>query len=100
MIRHIVLFKVRDEDPEMRRAGSERLGAALEQLVGKIPGLDSLRVDADASGIEGHWHLALVSEHDSWEALAEYQAHPEHVRVIEEVAADIVTDRAVVDYEV
>ena len=99
MIRHIVLFTMKGDDDAERAVSSERLRAALEPLVGVVPGLRSLRVDADTSGIEGHWHTALVSEHDSWEALAEYQAHPAHVAVIEGVAAEVVTGRAAVDHE-
>lgn len=98
MIRHIVLF-VLDDDEAARRAGTERLRSALVPLVGVVPGLRSLRVDADGSGIEGHWHAALVSEHDSWDALAAYQAHPDHVRVLQEVVSTVARDKAVVDYE-
>lgn len=100
MIRHIVLFKVRGADATERRAASERLRAALEALVGRVPGLLSLRVDADGTDIPGHWDAALVSEHESWDALATYQAHPEHVAVIDGVAAEVVLDRAAVDHEI
>jgi len=99
VIRHIVLFTLTGEDEATRRAATERLQASLEPLVGLVPGLRTLRVDADGSGIAAHWHAALVSEHDSWEALASYQAHPEHVRVLREVVAEIASDKAVVDYE-
>lgn len=98
MIRHIVLFALEGEEVD-RSAGTLALREALEPLVGVVPGLRSLRVDADGSGIGGHWHAALVSEHDSWEALAEYQAHPEHVRVLREVVATVARDKAVVDHE-
>lgn len=100
MIRHIVLFKVRGADAAERRTASERLRAALEPLVGQVPGLVSLRVDADATDIPGHWDAALVSEHESWEALEAYQSHPAHVAVVEGVAAEVVVDRAAVDHEV
>lgn len=98
MIRHIVLF-ILEGDEAGRAAGVRILRAALEPLVGVVPGLRSLRVDADGSGIEGHWHAALVSEHDSWEALAGYQAHPEHVRILREVVPTVARDKAVVDHE-
>lgn len=95
MIRHIVLFTLTGDAQE----ATGRLRAALEPFVGLVPGLRSLRVDADGSGIVGHWHAALVSEHDSWEALAGYQAHPEHVRVLGELISQLAIDKAVVDYE-
>lgn len=98
MIRHIVLFALHGE-AAARAAATERLRAELEPLVGLVPGLASLRVDADGSGIEAHWHAALVSEHESWEALAGYQAHPEHQRVLREVVSELAEQKAVVDYE-
>lgn len=99
MIRHIVLFTLRGDDDAARLAATERLRAELEPLVGAVPGLRALRVDADGSGIAAHWHAALVSEHDSWEALAGYQAHPDHVRVLQEVIPQLAVEKAVVDYE-
>ncbi len=98
MIRHIVLFTLKGDDDDARLAAVTRLREALEPLVGVVPGLLTLRLDADASGIEGHWHAALVSEHESWEALAGYQAHPEHQRVLREVIPEVALDKAVVDY--
>ena len=100
MIRHIVLFKVRGADAEERLEASGRLRDALEPLVGKVPGLLSLHVDADGTDIPGHWDAALVSEHESWEALATYQGHPEHVAVLDGVGAEVVLDRAAVDHEI
>jgi hypothetical protein len=99
MIRHIVLFKMTGDDEAARAEGVAELAAALEPLAEVIPGVRSLRVVADGSGIDFHWHAALVSEHDSWDALAAYQAHPEHVRVLQNVIPRVSRDKAVVDYE-
>ncbi|NLF03713.1 MAG: Dabb family protein [Actinomycetales bacterium] len=98
MIRHIVLFTLQGDDDAARAAATERLRESLEPLVGVIPGLRSLRLDADGSGVAGHWHAALTSEHDSWEALAGYQSHPDHQRVLREVIPQVALDKAVVDY--
>ncbi len=99
MIRHIVLFKMTGDDEAARAHGVAELARALEPLAEVIPGVRSLRVVADGSGIDFHWHATLVSEHDSWEALAAYQAHPEHVRVLQNVVPRVSSDKAVVDYE-
>ena len=99
MIRHIVLFTLTAEDEASRADQVAELANALEPLAEVIPGVRSLRVVADGSGIDFHWHAALVSEHDSWEALAAYQAHPDHVRVLQDVIPRVSRDKAVVDYE-
>lgn len=99
MIRHIVLFSLVGEDEAARAAAFAELARSMERLAQGIPGVRSMRIDADGSGIGFHWHAALVSEHDSWEALAAYQADPRHVRVLETVIPRVVADKAVVDYE-
>lgn len=98
MIRHIVLLALAGDDAARAAAVSE-LASSLEPLADVIPGVRSLRIDADGSGIGFHWHAALVSEHDTWEALAVYQSDPRHVRVLETVIPRLVDEKAVVDYE-
>ena len=55
-------------------------------------------VRGDIRQVESNWHVVLVSEHDDAEALAAYQAHPEHVAVGPYVRS-VVADKACVDYE-
>ena len=98
MIRHIVLFTLADRSPAGKPAQFASLRDALEPLAGSVPGVLSLRVSADATTIPTHWDAALETEHPSWEALADYQAHPDHRRAVEAIDA-IVAARAVVDYE-
>lgn len=99
MIRHIVLFTLVGASEEDRAASCSELADALLPLAHVIEGVRSLRVDADGSGVEFHWHAALVSEHDSWEALASYQAHPQHVAVLQTVIPRVAREKAVVDYQ-
>jgi len=96
MIRHIVLFRVGTDDPAERERRVGVIAGALEPLVGVVPGVRSLTVDPDPDGAGTHWDAALVSMHDSWEALAQYQAHPEHVAAAA-IVNTVATDRAVVD---
>lgn len=44
------------------------------------------------------WDGALISDHESWEALEEYSNHPYHTEVVEKLLPMLVA-RAVVDYE-
>jgi hypothetical protein len=47
--------------------------------------------------IDGHWHVALISEHDDNAALEAYQSHPAHLEAAAFVSS-VISDRAVVDY--
>lgn len=98
MIRHIVLFRFDGTDEGALSASVDTLSGALLPLLGSVDGLESLRVDADGSGIGTHWHAALVTEHPTWEDLAAYQAHPDHQAAVT-LINPVVVDRAVVDYE-
>lgn len=98
MIRHIVVFKFDAGSAEEQQAKFEKLSGALRSLAGAIPGVQSLRVDADPKTVTTHWDAALVSEHDTWEALEAYQVDPAHVAAVRVVNA-VAVDKAVVDYE-
>lgn len=90
MIRHLVVMKFRDaaDVPEAKQK--------LEALVGRVPQIDTLRVDVDTLGSPTGHQLALETTHRDEAALRAYQEHPHH----REVAAwlrDHLADRAVVD---
>lgn len=97
MIRHIVLFKLAADDEAQRREDAHGAKERLEALATQIPGIQSIRVDRDLGLVDGHWDIALVSEHDDNSALEAYQAHPAHKEASAWVAS-VVSDRACVDY--
>lgn len=97
MIRHIVTFKFTATDPEGRAQTVEKLRAALEPLAAIIPGVQSLEIGVDDGSVPGHWDAALVSHHDSYEALAAYQVHPDHQAALP-IVGELVSDKSVVDY--
>ncbi len=97
MIRHIVMFRLAATDDAQRRDDAHGIAERLTALETQIAGIQSIRVDRDLGLVDGHWDVALVSEHDDNAALEAYQVHPAH----QEAAAwigSVVTDRAVVDY--
>jgi hypothetical protein len=98
MVRHIVLFRLKETEQDQQRSDVRAMKQRLEALRGVVPGLDRLDVEADLGHVAGHWDAALVSEHADAEALAAYQAHPAHREVVEWLNT-VVADRAVVDYE-
>ena len=97
MIRHVVAFRLATEDPEDRSEQVRGIRARLTALVGVVPGLLGMDVEPDLGVVAGHWHLVLVSEHESPEALESYQADPRHLEAAEWTGR-FVAARAVVDY--
>ncbi|MES2957139.1 MAG: Dabb family protein [Pseudomonadota bacterium] len=99
MIKHIVMWKVRGDDPAMRGRNLALLKAEFESLRGCIPGLLQLEVGIDESRIDYAFDVVLVTEFESREALAAYAEHPEHLRV-RRALGDMRSARHQVDYEV
>jgi len=97
MIRHIVLFRLAATDDAQRRDDAHGIAERLEALETEIAGIQSIRVDRDLGLVDGHWDVALVSEHDDNAALEAYQVHPAHLEVASWIGT-VISDRAVVDY--
>lgn len=98
-VRHIVTWKLSGERVADRDAQASAIIAALEPLVGVIPGLRSLAVHRNTLNHDENWDLTLQSEHDDAAALAAYAVHPEHVAAGAVVKQHAVS-RACVDFEV
>jgi hypothetical protein len=64
-----------------RASALERFGTELQALVGVVPGLVSVALTPDVRDVESNFDVALISVHESREALATYQSHPEHVAI-------------------
>jgi len=93
MIKHIVMWKLRD------KADAVEIKARLEALKGKIPGLLNIEAGIDFLESEQSADLVLYAELQNREALEAYQSHPDHQAVVPLVKAAAVA-RTVVDYEV
>lgn len=96
-VRHIVTWKLSGETIADRDAQAAEMRAALEPLVGKIPGLRSLQLHRNALNHEANWDVTLVSLHDDAEALAAYAVHPDHLAAGAVVKQHAVS-RACVDF--
>lgn len=98
MIRHIVMWKVRGDTPAQKAANIERLRRSFDSLRGRVPGLLHIEIGIDHSGVDYACDVVLYSEFESQAALDGYAAHPEHLRVKQELG-DMRTHRYQVDYE-
>ena len=77
MIRHIVLFKIKDEYKD----ALPELVEGFYSMKGRIEGLLELEAGADVLHSERSFDLALVTTFESREAFDAYQTHPAHMPV-------------------
>ena len=77
MIRHIVMFKIKDEfKDEIPQLVKNFYG-----MKGKIEGMVSLEAGADFLRSDRSYDLALITEFETREAVDAYQTHPVHMPV-------------------
>lgn len=97
MIRHIVMWKLKEEK---KAENAEHIKNSLESLAGKIDGLISAKVFCDiTNGADGSFDLCLDSLFTDLNALNNYKIHPLHVAVSDFVKS-VRKERSCVDFEV
>ena len=77
MIRHIVLFKIKDE----YKKEIPQLVQNFYGMKGKGEGMIHLEAGADLLHSERSYDIALTTDFDSMESLNAYQSHPVHLPV-------------------
>jgi len=95
MIRHIVLFSIKEE----YKADIPALVEGFYQMVGKIEGLVSLEAGADILHSERSYDIALVTTFDSRAAFDAYQDHPAH-RPVKARMHEVRESSIACDYEI
>lgn len=99
MVKHIVLFKLKDEAPETEKLEAmNSFKKAIEALPAKIAVIRKIEVGLNMNPGET-WSIALYSEFDSLDDVKFYATHPDHVAAGKLLAA-VKENRACVDYEV
>jgi len=99
VIQHAVVWKLVDLTEAERATALARFDTEIRALVGVVPGLVSVAVTSDVREIVSNFDVALISLHESREALAIYQSHAEHVAVATWWGS-LVAQRGAVDSEV
>lgn len=98
MVKHIVLFKLKEEIPAARREEVMlRFKEAIEALPAVIPFIRRIEVGLNVNPAEA-WHIALYSEFDTLDDVKAYAVHPAHVAA-GKLLAEVKESRACVDYE-
>ena len=98
MVKHIVLFKLKDEVPEAEKVVvMNKFKEAIEALPAVIPVIRKIEVGLNTNPGET-WHIALYSEFDNLDDVKFYATHPLHVAA-GKIIAEAKESRACVDYE-
>ena len=98
MVKHIVLFKLKDEVPaEEKLVVMTKFKEAIEALPAKISVIRKVEVGLNMNPEEA-FDIALNSEFDSLEDVNFYAKHPDHVAA-SGLLKDVKDSRACVDYE-
>lgn len=99
MIKHIVMWKLKDQAAGLNREQiARKIKTDLEALVEVIPAIYHLEVGINVIPSDAAFDVGLYSEFESWENLKVYLAHPEHQNVVTFVR-EVITTRHVVDYD-
>lgn len=78
MVRHVVLYTIKDEYKEK----IPQLVEAFYGMKGQIPGLVDLEAGGDELHSERSYDLALITVFESWDAYRAYLTHPAHLPVM------------------
>lgn len=98
MVKHIVLFKLKDNVSEAEKlVVMNKFKAAIEALPAKISVIRKIEVGLNINPDET-WNIALNSEFDTLEDVKVYATHPDHVAA-GKILAETKESRACVDYE-
>ena len=83
MIRHIVLFKIKDFSSESERNEAiQNVLVTFRSLIGQIPQIRQFRVEPDCMQGPLSHDVIIDSVFDNIEDLKAYQAHPAHLDAV------------------
>ena len=98
MVKHIVMFKLKDTlSKEEKLVVMKDFKAAIEALPAQIDVIRKIFVGFNINEAE-QWDICLESEFDSLDDVKVYATHPAHVAAAG-ILKDAKQDRACVDYE-
>jgi hypothetical protein len=94
MIKHIVMFKLKDRNKE----NIQKIVDTLKTLEGNIDVLRSAEIGINFAESKRSYDIVLTAKFDDRNALNAYRTHPNHLPVVETVRS-LCSGSVVVDYE-
>ena len=99
MVKHIILWTLKEMPDAEKNSVKQGIKAGLEGLKGKIPGLIDIKVNAEGRLASSNADLMLDSTFESADALKVYSKHPEHVAVADSKVRPYTASRTCLDFE-
>ena len=100
MIKHIVMWKLKEQAEGADRAANAReMKRRLDECARIVPGIRSFEVVIAQPGLEATYDVVLYSEFEDKAALDAYASHPTHKALVPFIGA-IREARQCMDYEV
>ncbi|MEH6434165.1 Dabb family protein [Massilia sp. DD77] len=100
MIKHIVMWKLKDQAEGADRAANAReMKRRLDECARIVPGILAFEVVIAQPGLEATYDVVLYSEFEDRAALEAYATHPTHKALVPFIGA-IREARQCMDYEV
>lgn len=96
MFRHVVMFSWAEETTESTRQAIREGLLALSEV---IPEIRSYRIGDDAGLAAGNFDFVVVADFDDSTAFVTYRDHPAHQRVVKELIAPSISQRAAVQHD-
>jgi hypothetical protein len=90
------MVRFRDDTTDEHK---ESLRAGLGRLPDLIPGIRAYRFGADAGVNEGNFDFVVTADFDDADGYLAYRDHPDHKKLVTELLAPYVAERAAVQFE-
>lgn len=97
MVKHVILWALKDMPAEQAAAVKASIKTHLESLAGKIPGLLEITVHTDKLD-SSNADVMLDSSFEDEAALKRYAVHPEHVAVADTYVRPYTATRTCLDF--
>ncbi len=94
MVKHIVIWKLKDEN---KKENAAEIKKRLENLVGIVKEIKRLEVGINFNSSDAAFDLCLICEFENEDDLNSYQVNENHVKVSKFVRS-VITDRKVIDF--
>ena len=99
MVRHIILWTLKETDAESKKKIKRNAKEALEGLCGKVPSLRSIVVHTDPLP-SSNCDMMLETLFDDAQGLQEYAVHPAHVEAANTYVRPYTKTRSCFDFAV